>query len=262
MDLGLKGKHVFVAGASRGIGLAIAESFLQEGAVVSLTARGEASLAEAQQALSERFGPDRCFSMAGDMTRTEVIAQALDAAEAALGPIYCVVGNVGIDKTPHGWDIDDETFDIGFAQNCLASYRLAREAVRRALQRPKAEREGFNVLFISSSAGVEALKTPLTYGSSKATLNHLTRELARHLGGEGIRVNAVCPAMTVFPGGGWAERLAGPDRDHWIAYNQRETALQRFGTPEEAANVAVFLASPRASIVTSSVVIADAGQLK
>jgi 3-oxoacyl-[acyl-carrier protein] reductase len=262
LDLGLADKHIFIAGASRGIGLGIAEAFLKEGARVSLTARGAESLEQTCEELAARYGRERLFRRAGDMTQTSTIAVALEEAEAALGPLYCVVGNVGIDATPHGWDIDDETFDTGFAQNCLSAYRLAREAVRRALTRSAESRAGFNILLISSGGGIAALKTPLTYGSSKAMVNHITRELSKHLGKDGIRVNALCPAMTVFPGGGWEQRLQSKDRDYWIEYNQRETALQRFGTPEEAANVAVFLASNRASIITGSVVIADAGQLK
>jgi 3-oxoacyl-[acyl-carrier protein] reductase len=262
VDLGLAGKHVFVAGASRGIGLGIVEAFLDEGAVVSMTARGADTLEASYQALAARHGAGRLFRKATDMTQTATIASALADAEDALGPLYCVVGNVGIDQTPPGWDVDDETFDIGFAQNCLASYRLAREAVKRVLPRPPGERRGFNILLISSGAGLEALRTPLTYGTSKAALNHLTRELSKLLGKDGIRVNALCPAMTVFPGGGWEARLASGERDYWLDYNRRETALQRFGTPAEAASVALFMASECAAIMTGAIVVADAGQLK
>jgi 3-oxoacyl-[acyl-carrier protein] reductase len=162
MDLGLTGKHVFIAGASRGIGLAIAEAFLQEGAVVSLTARGAEALERAYESLAARYGTERLFREAADMTLTQPIADALEHAEAALGQVYCVVGNVGIDKTPPGWDVDDVTFDVGFEQNCLGSYRLAREAVKRALRLPPEDRKGFNILFISSGAGIDAVKSPLT----------------------------------------------------------------------------------------------------
>lgn len=262
MDLGLTGKHAFIAGASRGIGFAIAEAFLKEGAKVSLTARGPESLEVSYQALAKQYGADRLFRFSGDMTKTSDIIESLEQAEAALGPLDCVVGNIGIDQTPPGWDVDDETFDIGFAQNFLGSYRLAREAIRRVLPRPPESREDFNILFISSGGGVEALKTPLTYGGSKATLNHITKELSKLLGKDGIRVNALLPAMTLYPGNGWDQRLQSEGRDFWIDYNKRETALGRFGSPQEAAEVAVFLASKRAGIVTGAIVAADAGQLK
>ena len=261
MDLDLAGKHVFIAGASRGIGLAIAEVFLKEGARVSLTARGAEALESSFAMLAARYGNDRIFRKAGDMTQTGPIVAALEEAEAALGPLYCVVGNVGIDSTPRGWDVDDETFDIGFEQNFLSSYRLAREALRRVLPRPPESREGFNIVFISSGAGINAFATPLTYGSSKAMLNHVTKELSKLVGKDGIRVNAVSPGMTVFPGGLWEQALAA-DRETWMKYCQQQVSLQRFAVPEEAAEVVAFVASRRAGFVTGSIVVADGGQVK
>lgn len=263
MELGLAGKHAFIAGASRGIGLAIAEAFLKEGGTVSMTARGAEALEAAVAALVKKYGSGRIFHVAADMLQTPAIINALEGAEAKLGPIHTVVGNIGgVERAQPGWDVDDDVFDFGITQNFFGSYRLAREAVRRALARPREDREGFNIIFISSGGGVQAVKTPLTYGGSKSLLNHVTKELSKFLGPEGIRVNALLPAMTVFPGNGWEERLQSDQRDYWIDYNKRETALQRFGTPEEAADVAVFIASPRAGIMTGAIVAADAGQLK
>jgi 3-oxoacyl-[acyl-carrier protein] reductase len=261
MDLGLAGKHVFIAGASRGIGMAIAEAFLAEGASVSLTARGVEALEAAYEELGARHGKDRLFRKAGDMTQTEPIAAALEQAEATLGPLYCVVGNVGIDKTPPGWNVDDMTFDAGFAQNFLCSYRLAREAIKRGLPRPPEARAGFNIIFISSGAGINAVMTPLTYGSSKAMLNHVTKELGKMLGKDGIRVNAVSPGMTLFPGAAW-DRLVSQNREHWMNYVGQNVPLQRFAKPEETADVVAFVASRRASFVNATVVVADGGQVR
>ena len=86
MDLGLTGKVVFVAGASRGIGYAIAASFLKEGAKVALTGRSKAPLAEAHSTLSADYGADNIFQFAGDMTATPDIQASLDATADALGP--------------------------------------------------------------------------------------------------------------------------------------------------------------------------------
>lgn len=263
MELGLTGKHAFIAGASRGIGLAIAEAFLEEGGNVSLTARGADALDAAAASLAHKYGAHRVFHLAADMLQTAPIVDALEQAEARLGPIHTVVGNIGgVERAQPGWDVDDDVFDYGLAQNFFGSYRLAREAVRRALARPREEREGFNIVFISSGGGVQAVKTPLTYGGSKSLLNHVTKELSKFLGPEGIRVNALLPAMTVFPGNGWEQRLQSDQAEYWIDYNRRETALQRFGTPKEAADIVVFMASPRAGIMTGAIVAADAGQLK
>ncbi len=261
MDLGFKGKHVFVAGASRGIGHAIARGFLEEGANVSLTARGAETLEDTHAEFARTFGSTRLFRRAGDMTRSDVITGALAEAEAALGPIHTVIANVGLDNAPQGFDVPDEKWESGLAQNFLGSMRLAREALKRALPRPKEERGGFSIIFISSIAGLEAMGTPLTYGASKAALNHAAQELAKLLGREDVRVNVIAPGNIIFPGGGWEERVkARPD--DWNRWVRREVALKRFGKPEEIADVALFLASSRASFVTGAIWPVDGGQLK
>lgn len=261
MDLKLSGKHVFVAGASRGIGHAIAEAFLTEGAKVALTARSQGPLDEAHAGFAKRFGTHRVFKYAGDMTATGPIAEALETSEAALGPVHTVVANVGLDKAPPGFDVNDDLWDAGLAQNFLGSVRLAREALKRTMPKPKDEREGFNIIFISSIAGLEALGTPLTYGSSKAAVNHAAQELAKLTGREGVRVNVVAPGNIIFPGGDWEKRVAERP-DAWNRWINREVALRRFGKPEEIADAVVFLASARASFVSGAIWTVDGGQMK
>ena len=129
MDLQLGGKHVFIAGASRGIGRAMAEAFLTEGANVSLTARQAAPLDETHADFAKRHGAARLYKHAGNMTATATIAAALAGAEAALGPLHTLVANVGLDDAPMGFDVSDEKWESGLAQNFLGSMRLAREAL-------------------------------------------------------------------------------------------------------------------------------------
>jgi 3-oxoacyl-[acyl-carrier protein] reductase len=261
MDLELTGKHVFIAGASRGIGHAIAEAFLREGANVALTARSPAPLDKAHEDFAARHGARRLYKHAGNMTETATIAAALAGAEGTLGPVHTLVANVGLDDAPLGFDVPDEKWESGLAQNFLGSVRLARETMKRVMARPKEARAGFNVIFISSIAGLEAMGTPLTYGASKAALNHASQELAKLMGREGVRVNTVAPGNIIFPGGDW-EKRANERPDDWNRWIRREVALKRFGKPEEIADVAVFLASPRASFVTGAIWPVDGGQLK
>lgn len=111
MDFTLKDKTIFVAGGSRGIGLGIVEACLQEGANVAFTARGADALGEARRDLARRFGAERVWAVAGDMTDTKTIEELLNASERELGPVWGAVANVGIYPSPLGIEVDDENWD-------------------------------------------------------------------------------------------------------------------------------------------------------
>ena len=257
MDLGLKDRTIFVAGASRGIGLGIVEACLAEGAKVAITARGAEALEQTRAELATRHGEDRLWAMAGDMRDTATIEKALAGAEAALGPIYGAVANVGLHPCPLGAEVDDETWDAGFSQNLGSAWRLARGAYR--LMQPRGEG---SILFISSIAGLGALGSPLTYGTAKAGMNHLTKELAKITGASNVRCNAIAPGNIIFEGGTWQERMDGPRAQNWQRWIDREVPMKRYGKPEEIGSVAAFLMSPQASFVHGAVVPVDGGQTK
>ncbi len=205
MDLGLKDKVIFVAGASRGIGLGIVEACLAEGAKVAITARGAEALEATRAWLADKYGDDKVWAMAGDMRDTATIERALDLTETGLGPIFGAVANVGLHPCPPGAEVDDETWDAGFSQNLGSAWRHRRGAFRRMAPRGEGA-----ILFISSIAGLGALGTPLTYGTAKAAMNHLSKELAKIAGPTGVRVNTIAPGNIIFPGGDWEERSTGP----------------------------------------------------
>ena len=257
MDLGLKDKVIFVAGASRGIGLGTVEACLAEGAKVAMAARGEDALEAECARLSAIYGEDKLWTRAGDLRETATVDAMVDAIESDFGPLWGVVANVGLHPCPPGFDVDDATWQGGISQNLDSAFILARAAMRKM-----EPRGGGSILMISSIAGLGALGTPLTYGTAKAAMNHLAKELAKMAGPSGVRVNAIAPGNIIFPGGDWETRSEGPRGDAWTRWIKREVPMQRFGQTDEIGVPAAFLLSPRASFITGAILPVDGGQTR
>ena len=257
MDLQLKDRVIFVAGGSRGIGLAIVEACLREGAKVAMTARGAEALETERARLAAEFGSAQVWAQAGDMRDSGVIDAAMEAAESELGPVWGAVANVGLHPSPPGFEVDDATWDGAFTQNLDSAFRLGRSSLRRMTPRG----EG-SLVFISSIAGLAALGSPLTYCTAKAALAHIGKEMARIAGPANVRVNTIAPGNIIFPGGDWETRTTGPEKDTWLRWIGREVPLKRFGRPEEIASAVTYVLSPVASFLTGAIIPVDGGQTR
>lgn len=256
MDLALNDQVVFVAGSSRGIGKAIARAFLAEGARVVLTGRDEASLRAAEAELSHTAAPGALLPIQGDFTDRSTVGRAVDHALREFGRVDHLVANLGSGSGTPGPLPPADDWKRLFDLNFFASVGLT-EVV---LPRLQAQRSG-SILYISSIVAVEATPAPLPYSAAKAALTNYAKNLSRHVAGDNVRVNTICPGNILFPGGSWERHLANR-REAVESMLKTEVPQGRFGTPEEIASLAVWLASPQAAFATGGTFVVDGGQTR
>jgi 3-oxoacyl-[acyl-carrier protein] reductase len=245
MDLGYAGKACLVAGASRGIGKAIAHALAAEGARIAAVARGRDELDAAVKAL----GPGH-IAITADVSTPEGADAAVEGTFAAFGAIDCVVSVVGKSFARESSQMDDADFAKSLDANLWSALRVA--------QRAAPKMQGGSITFIASIYGREAGGAP-GYNVAKAGVIALAKALARDYAKLGIRVNSVSPGSILFPGGGW-DRRQKADPAGIAEMLARELPFGRFGTPEEVADVVAFVASPRATWIAGTSIVVDGAQ--
>jgi 3-oxoacyl-[acyl-carrier protein] reductase len=249
MQLDLNGKTALVTGSSRGIGRTIAQVLHAEGCRVVLTGRHSDDLAAAVEQLPGTV------AVVGDVTQPGEARRIVTEAVAALGRLDILVCNVGSGRSvPPGHETHEE-WQRMFALN-LWSVTNAVEAAREALAASRGV-----IVCVSSICGLEVVPgAPVTYSAAKAALHAYVRGLARPLGKQGVRINAVAPGNVVFDGSVWARNMS-EDPAAVTAMLERDVALGRLGTPQDVAELVAYLASPRASFATGAVWRLDGGQV-
>lgn len=248
MDLKLKGKTCIITGGSRGIGRAIALGLAAEGAHVAFCARGEDALRATEAELRKHGG--KVYAATCDVGDRTALEAFMDDAHDALGGTDILVHNasalaVGPDR---------ESWDASLRVDVMAAVTACDKAIPRM-----AANGGGAILLVSSISGLEADPSPgYAYAAAKAALIAYAKKLAMQLAPQGIRCNAIAPGSIEFEGG------------VWDMVKQHEPALYgmvlgsipsgRLGTPEEVADAAVWLVSPRANWVTGECLSVDGGQ--
>jgi NAD(P)-dependent dehydrogenase (short-subunit alcohol dehydrogenase family) len=254
MQLGLEGRKVLVAGATRGIGLAIAEVFLEEGSSVSICGRTAESLEAARQHLEGLGAAGAVYARRTDLTdATDTKVLVEQTVEALCGLdiyVHCASGFSGAGE--EGW-MTTLTTDV------LAPVRVV-DAALDALEASDAA----SIVFIGSTASVQWFARPGArpsgYGPAKAAQRVLANELAQTLGRQGIRANVVSPGATFCEGGSW-DRVRVSDPELWNGL-VRQFPSRRLVTAREVAQVVAFVSSPAGVGINATHVVVDGGQTK
>jgi len=250
MEFDLQDKAVLVTGSTRGIGRAIAEAFGLAGARVAINGRDKAGVAEAVG------GRTRFFPVWGDVTIPESAQRIVDETLEAFGGLDVLVCNVGSGASVRPGEETPEEWQRVFALNLWSVTNMVEAA------RPPLGATQGSVVCVSSICGSEVIPgAPVTYSAAKAALDAFVRGIARPLAEEGIRINAVAPGNILFDDSTWSRKLKD-DRAGVEDFLQSEVALGRFGTPNEVAELVLFLASDRAGFSTGSVLRLDGGQAR
>jgi NAD(P)-dependent dehydrogenase (short-subunit alcohol dehydrogenase family) len=247
----VKGRHVVVTGAGRGIGKAIALRLARDGATLSLLARG----GEALHATADEIGG--AFVRRTDIRDARQVDDAFAAAAEANGPIHALVANSGIGG-PNEPGPDDR-FDDLVATNLVGTYRCIR-AAQRALA-PAPDRR--DVVVIASILARIAVPGYTGYSASKAGLLGLVRSFAAELAPENVQVNAICPGWVdtdmAWEGIDLMAEAMGTTRDEAYATAMREVPLRRMSKPEDVAGTVAWLLSSDARGVTGQAIDQNGG---
>jgi len=251
MDLGLAGKKAIVTGGSRGIGMAIIETLLDEGASIATCARGK----EALDAKLEQWSGDghTAFGEAVDVNDSDAYEAWLDSAVESLGGVDIFVSNVTTLSNTKGIERWEASFDVNLMQHVRATNKLV----------PHLPKGGdASIVYIASIAANmnTNMPTETEYGAMKAALVSYSAQMASRLGPDNIRVNSVSPGPIYHDNGFW--QMVEQKQPDLFKRASALSVFNRLGTAQEVANAVVFLASPAASNITGTNLRIDGATIK
>lgn len=238
----LSGKVAVVTGSTRGLGYAIAEAMIAQGASVVVSSENADDTAAAATAL-------KATGIACDVSDDTAIAALVAQTVERFGGIDILVSNAGIQGGPAADPLDMTVFDRVIAVNLRSMVTLTKHALP-----VMAGREGASVILIASIAGLRGNARIDAYALAKAAVAQLARNLAVQWGPKGVRANAIAPGLIDTR---LADHLKADEA--FMARRMQMTPLRRMGHPHEIAGAAVFLAAPAGGFVNGQVLVVDGG---
>lgn len=241
----LDGRIALVTGAGAGIGRAIAETFSGAGASIVVTDRDEAAATSVANGIKGNGG--RAIGMRCDVTQEADLAASVSRAVAEFGGLTILINNAG-GGGPKPFDMPMSDMRFAFELNLFSVFRLCQLAA------PHMEKAGGGAIVnISSMAGENKNQNMASYGSSKAAVNHLTRNIAFDLGSRNIRVNAIAPGATRTDA---LSKVLTPEIEKTMLSH---TPLKRLGTADDMANAALFLCAPASNWISGQILTVSGG---
>lgn len=246
----LKGKRALVTGGASGIGFAIAQRFLAEGAQVVIA---DVNPKQAREAAAKSH--DKLGCTVGDVSKLADAERMVREAVGQIGGLEILINNAGIETTGSVTSALDEEWERQINVNLHGTYRMSRFAVPEIIKAG-----GGAIVNMASVGGLVAVPEYSAYGASKAAIVQLTRNMAADYAGKKIRVNCLCPGAVDTPllqracekvGGDHPEKI----RELYASF----TLMKRIAQPEEVAAAALFLASDEASFITGVALPVDGG---
>lgn len=249
MDLALKGKKAILAGATKGIGRAVAETLVAEGCAVAICARDQAGVEETVNALRQQGGT--AIGESVDLGNAEQYRDWVARAANELGgcDIFVCFGSAG------GGPANEERWKAAFELDLLATYRGI-DAALPFLEKSDAA----SVVVISTTVAIEPAFGPQPYAALKAAVTNYAGALAQAYAPKGIRVNTVSPGPIFIEGGAWDKIKSG--RPEFYEKTLAQIPLGRLGTAKEVAQAVAFLASPVSAFTVGTNLVIDGGMTK
>ncbi|MDM0056091.1 L-iditol 2-dehydrogenase [Variovorax fucosicus] len=256
----LAGRHVLVTGAGGGIGLAIAEACIAEGARCSVVDRGPQA-PEAVRALMQHH-PDALAYIGADVTDMAAIAHMLAVAEARFGAIHTLVNNAAVFDMAPLLESNEASFDLLFAVNVKGMFFVMQAVLRHMVE---AGTQGASVVNLASQAGRRGEALVSHYCATKAAVISYTQSAALAMAPHGIRVNGIAPGVVDTPMWAGVDALFARYENLPIGEKKRRVGLEvplgRMGSPAEMAGAVVFLASDDARYITAQTLNVDGGSV-